>query len=425
MAEALAPTWVRDDRENSLFRVHRSALTSPAVYELEYRRIFEKCWLYLGHESEIPRPGDFLTRVLAGRPLILCRDQEGNLQVLINSCMHRGAEVCRDARGNTKTFRCFYHAWTYDTSGALVAVPDAEGYPRSFRQDELGLRRPARVDSYRGFVFVSFNPVVAGLPDYLSEATHYLDLIADQSPDGMVVVEGTHDYSIDANWKLLIENSLDGYHLVPLHKTYFAYQKTVGDGRIGKRPTRALDLGNGHAVIRDRGPWGRPVARWVPSFGDAAKERIERRYEQLVEAFGAERAEQIAEDDCNLLIFPNLVINDIMGVVVRTIWPTAPDHMQVRAWALTPAGDPELRGIATNSFVSFLGPGGFATPDDMEALESCQRGFGSVREVEWSDMSRGMDTVEGHTSAQELQMQAFWRRWDTLMHAGDAATEVI
>jgi p-cumate 2,3-dioxygenase alpha subunit len=413
---------IHEDLGAGTFRVHRRALTSDDVYQQELRQVFDKVWLYIGHESEIREPNDFVSRTVADRPLILCRDEQGQVQVLLNTCLHRGAEVCRDAKGNARVFRCFYHAWTYDTSGKLVGVPNRKAYGESFDTSQLGLRRPARVDTYRGFIFASFNPDVEDLPEYLGAARPYLDLVGDQAKAaGMEIVSGTHEYTIDANWKLLVENSLDGYHLGPLHVTYFDFLKSQGDGQVGRRKTQAHDLGNGHAVIIDEAPWGRPVARWVPSFGEEVRPEIEARRQRLEAEFGPERAAQIANDDVNLFVFPNLVINDIMAVVVRTIWPVSAGRMAITAWALAPVDDgPELRALTTTSFVSFLGPGGFATPDDMEALESCQRGFATWREVEWSDVSRGMHLTEGHESSDEPQMRAFWRRWNELV-TGQAA----
>lgn len=412
--------FVREDPVGALFRVNRDALVSREVLEAERRKIFDKVWVYVGHDSEIAEPGDFVTRTVAGRPLILCRHTDGSVRVLLNTCLHRGAEVCRDARGNSKTFKCFYHAWTYDTSGALIGVPGRDAFGPGFDEGELGLPSPPGVDVYRGFVFATFNPDAEPLPEYLGNAREYIDLVADQSEAGMQVLQGTHEYSIKANWKLLVENSLDGYHLVPLHRTYFSYvRKTEGERIEKKRGTRAIDLGNGHAVIHDHAPWGRPVARWVPSFGEWAREPVEARRRELVERFGEERAEMIADTDRNLLVFPNLVINDVMGVVVRSLWPLEPDHHLVSAWSLVPADvDERLKEMTVNSFISFLGPGGFATPDDMEALESCQRGLATHREVPWSDISRGMATPAAElTSADEVQMRAFWRRWNELISA--------
>ena len=132
--------------------------------------------------------------------------------------------------------------------------------------------------------------------------------------------------------------------------------------------------------------------------------------------FGAERARRICSTSRNLGIFPNLVINDIMAVTVRTFYPVAPDYMEVNAWSLAPIDESaEDSAIRLDNFLTFLGPGGFATPDDVEMLESCQRGFAN-REVEWSDISRGMKR-EAPSVTDELQMRAFWRRWNNLMTA--------
>jgi p-cumate 2,3-dioxygenase alpha subunit len=114
-----------------------------------------------------------------------------------------------------------------------------------------------------------------------------------------------------------------------------------------------------------------------------------------------------------MLIFPNLVVNDIMAVTVRTFMPSAPDQMDVTAWELAPRGElPQLRQRRLDSYLTFLGPAGFATPDDVEALESCQQGFNSGG-VEWSDISRGM-AREPHGN-DEHQMRVFWRQWAARM----------
>jgi p-cumate 2,3-dioxygenase alpha subunit len=122
----------------------------------------------------------------------------------------------------------------------------------------------------------------------------------------------------------------------------------------------------------------------------------------------------------NLLIFPNLIINDIMAITVRTFFPRTPDYMDITAWALAPIDEPpEHRALRLDNFLTFLGPGGFATPDDVEMLEACQMGFAN-REVEWSDMSRGMKR-QHPLHNDELQMRAFWRRWHELLTLAEAA----
>ena len=134
----------------------------------------------------------------------------------------------------------------------------------------------------------------------------------------------------------------------------------------------------------------------------------------MVKKFGEARAWRIADTYRNLLIYPNLVINDIMVTTIRYTEPLATDQMEVTAWHLVPNGESQaMRATRLDSFLTFLGPGGFATPDDVEALESCQAGFRAT-EVEWSDISRGMlrPVPQG---TDELQLRGFWRQWHANM----------
>jgi len=410
---------VNDDREGGLFRVHRSTMTSPEILELERERIFDKCWLYLGHDSEIANLGDFKRRVVNNRSLMFVRSDDGEVRAFYNTCPHRGAIVCRQDSGNQKAFQCFYHAWTFNTRGDLVGIPGKEAYEGStFDKSERGLMPVPRLEQYGGLWFVSYDPGIESLEDYLADAKEYIDLIQDQSLEesGMRIVSGTHHYSSRANWKLLPENSLDGYHGMPTHQTYFEYVSQVGGMSMeggGKKGIggEARSLGNGHAVVETWVPWGRPVARWVPQMGEEHKAPIEEIRRRLDAKHGPERGERIAEWNRNILIFPNLVINDILATTIRTFEPRSPDYMEINAWALAPVeesgGTLEMR---LQNFLEFLGPGGFATPDDVEALESCQIGF-EAGGVEWNDVSRGMLRRPGNES-DELQMRAFWREWN-------------
>jgi len=316
---------------------------------------------------------------------------------------------------------CFYHAWTYGSSGALNGVPDEDGYGPSFDRARMGLLSPAKVDSYRGFVFACFDPGAVDLRTYLAGAADHIDLVADQA-EVMEVVPGAHEYSADANWKLFVENSLDGYHLLPVHITYFEYLEKVE----GSRPNlgnlnEAIDLGNGHAAVRMRGPWARPVARWTPALGEQNRERVEAAYSELVRRHGPERADLIGRVDRNVMIFPNLIILDLMGIVIRKLTPTSAGHTKITQWSLATAGEgADMRARRLENFITFQGPGGFATPDDLEALEACQAGFRTGAGVPWSDISRGMHREHSGQSccnSDEMQIRAFWRRWQTLMNA--------
>ena len=417
MRDAPQEKLIIDDQAVGVFRVNRRAFTEAEYLDVERQQIFENCWIYAGHESEVPNAGDYRSRRVAGRPVIIARGDDGVVRVLLNTCTHRGALVCRAEAGNAKTFQCPYHAWTFNARGELIGVPGEESYSEAFDRKEFTLGKAPRMETYRGFIFVSFNPSGQGLNEYLAGATEYLDLVCDQSEAGMKIVAGTQAYSIRANWKLLVENSIDGYHGLPTHLRYFNFLQDSGGIPQGypRQRNKALDLGNGHSVIEYDSPFGRPIARWVPAFGELAKARIEATYQRLQERFGVERANRICHTGRNLAIFPNLVINDIMAVTVRNFFPLAPDYMEVSAWALAPADEtPEDAALRLDNFLTFLGPGGFATPDDVEMLESCQRGFAN-HEVGWSDISRGMRRERPKTD-DELQMRTFWRRWNELIN---------
>ncbi len=417
---------VIDDAATQDFRVHRSVLVDPAILERERRAVFDVCWLYAGHESEIPQPGDFRTSSVAGRPILFSRDSQGRARVFLNTCRHRGATVCRESQGNARLYFCFYHGWSYNRDGELVGVPGADAYPAGFDKKAHGLAEPPRTESYRGFVFVNFDASAMPLDEYLAGAKEYIDLVLDQSPSGeMEIIRGTQDYDIKANWKLLVENSFDDYHLLTTHKTWLDYLRKSGvemkppeQGHL--LPTHGVGkaLGNGHAVIDNVNFRGRPVARWIPIYGEQAKPEIERLRAELVARLGEARAARVADTNRNLVIFPNLVINDGSSVTVRTFHPVSADLMRVRAWALGPRDEtPAARAVRLDSFLTFYGPGGFATPDDVEALEAVQAGISATwREVPWSVMTRGIAKPGEQLNTDELHLRAFWKQWDRLMN---------
>src|SRR5918997_1588773 len=355
-----------DDREQGVFRVKRNTMTRDDVWQLERERIFDTCWLYIGHDSEIDNPGDFVRRKVAGRPLVFVRGQDGTVRALINSCTHRGARVCRQDAGNAKAFQCFYHAWTFNTEGALVGIPDKDGYAPGVDPAQLGLRHVPRLDCYRDFWFVCFDPDAEPLGDYL----------ASQGDD-------------------------------------------EGAKQLKTAQARAYDLGNGHAVVDYPAPFPRVIARWHPIFGEDAKPEIQAIRDELVERHGEERAYRMAETCRNLFIFPNLLLLDVAGLTIRTVNPVRPDYMELTAHALAAREEgPERLRRRLENFNLFLGPGGLATPDDVEALEACQEGFQATAE-DYSDISRGMHRDAG--TVDELQMRAFWREWQSnMLGAGHA-----
>ena len=421
--EQIVAQAIVDDRAASRFKVSRQVFVDEQILELERKRIFDKCWLYFAHASEAPKPGRFISREVAGRHLFMTRDMEGRLHAFYNTCAHRGAMVCREPSGRQMSFRCPYHAWTFDVKGALIDMPGRDALPENANADgSLNLRPVERMEEFRGFVFVCFDADAEPLIDYLAGAADYLAYVADQGPKGMEIVGGAQEYGANANWKMLQENSVDGYHGVPTHSTYFEYLKSR-DGtereamKVGTTGW-VKNLGNGHAVSESIGDmlWGRPYARWVPGWGEESRDQVAAIATEIHARLGKERGNVVVNGDRNMIIFPNLVVNDIMAVTVRTFHPVAPGKMQINSWTLAPIGeDKASRDRRMRNFAEFLGPAGFATPDDVEMLESAQKGYANHASAGWNDCSRGM-RAPNPSKTEELQLRTFWRRWSQLMN---------
>lgn len=394
-----------DDAAQGIFRYSPKVFSDPELLECERRRIFDQSWLYAGHESEVPQAGDFLTRRVGGRPLIIVRGNDGRIRIFHNSCRHRGATVCRHPRGNAKTFACFYHNWTYDNQGRLDGVPLKDAYGPGFKMEEMGLYA-ARTQNYRGWLFVCFSRDTGCLEDYLAGARAYLDMILDQDDGGNLILPGAHEYSMRANWKLLMENTVDIYHLDSTHGRYLRdfVPKVLGlkppDPRTANAGSlRPEELGNGHVVIEYR------------KFSGTADEAKRASWEAR---FGKERATRMLDYTRTLLLFPNTLYIE-QRRVIRTCFPTAVDHSEITAWPLMPAvDDPEVRKQRLDLYLSFLGPAGHATPDDVEVMELIQKNCATLPQEAFMDCSRGM-LREHPLPTDEAQMRGFWRGWRAVM----------
>jgi p-cumate 2,3-dioxygenase subunit alpha len=423
------------DSVHHRFRINREAYRSAEIFEKEKQLIFAKCWLYVGHASEIPNKGDFVARTVGGGDLIFMRGRSGEVGAFFNSCTHRGTRVCREKRGTAKSFACPYHGWVYNTEGKLVSM-NATNFVADINADgALDLRKVPRLEQYRGFYFVNYNPAAITLVDFLAGATEFLDSMCDQTEAELVVLPGEHSYSINANFKYLCENSYDGYHLLPVHVSYLEFLddrlKAAGDqgavnfiANLFTKQGRGRGLGNGHGALESWVPTGRPVASWIPPWGPEVKKEIDAKRAWLAERFGKERADFISDVQKNLVIFPNLVINDNVGMIIRTIEPTSASTMRVNSWALGPTDESaELRAIRLDNFVSFLGPSGFGSADDIEMLELCQRGIEHAP-VEWNELSKGMNGAEDSRVEvcgpdDEGHMRAYWTQWERMMRGAE------
>jgi benzoate/toluate 1,2-dioxygenase alpha subunit len=243
--------YLIEDKEKGDYRLHRSAFTDEALFELEMKHIFEGNWIYLAHESQIPNNNDYYTTHIGRQPVFIARNRQGELNAFINACSHRGAMLCRHKRGNKATYTCPFHGWTFNNSGKLLKVKDPEdaGYPECFNKEgSHDLKKVARFESYKGFLFGSLNEDVLPLPEFLGEAGKIIDMIVNQSADGLEVLRGASTYTFEGNWKLQAENGADGYHVSAVHWNYAATTNH-------RKEQEAMRADNIRAM--DAGKWGK------------------------------------------------------------------------------------------------------------------------------------------------------------------------
>jgi phenylpropionate dioxygenase-like ring-hydroxylating dioxygenase large terminal subunit len=421
-SEPMLADLVRPDR------VHRSLYTDEHVLAEERRLLFGRLWVYVGHESQIPTPGDYLTTWIGTEPVILVRDGEGRVRALSNRCAHRGATVCQAPAGNATFFRCEYHGWSYRCDGSLVGVPFRDGYPASFDLADHGLAEVPCVEAYRGFVFARLRPDGPSLLEHLGHARPHLDAMVDRSPVGELQVRsGLHRVEYAGNWKLAVENAVDGYHpsfthrvVVQLQEARRARQASRQLGAVAASfrdasPIVTRDLGGGHVMLDGSG---------YQNFGPAELEQIEalpggaellrslrERYtdEELVDLGG-----RAAATFNGLVIFPNLILQPNQ---IRTVRPLAVDRTEILYQPTSLVGLPdELHAFRLRRFEEITGPGGLASADDAEMFERVQRGLqASTRD--WLLMSRGLER-EGHDEigavgqvSDETAIRGIYRGW--------------
>jgi benzoate/toluate 1,2-dioxygenase alpha subunit len=384
-------TAVRDDPANGLYRVSREIFTDPEIFEIEMKNIFEGNWIYLAHESQIPNKNDYFTTYMGRQPIFIARNRDGELNAFINACSHRGAMLCRFKRGNKATYTCPFHGWTFNNSGKLMKVkePDGAGYPDGFNEEgSHDLTRVARFESYRGFLFGSLNPDVPSLAAHLGEAAKIIDLMVDQSPEGLEVLRGASTYVYDGNWKLQTENGADGYHVSTVHWNYVATTqrrmqadqpdniRAMNLSGISKQGGGFYSFANGHLLLwgntanpEDRPSWERG-RKWAAQFGQARADWMVRRFR-------------------NLCLYPNVYLMDQMSSQIRQYRPIAVDKTEVTIYCIAPKGESaEARARRIRQYEDFFNASGMATPDDLEEFRGCQMSYRG-RAARWNDLSRG------------------------------------
>lgn len=405
----LSPKDAIDSRlDEGVFRVDRRIYTDEQIFELELKRIFEQDWVFLCHESQFPNPGDYFSTFIGRQPVLVIRDKEGSVNGFINACAHRGALLTERRQGNAKTLRCRFHGWCFNTQGECVRVKNEKtGWPEGANKDQMGLTPLGRITSYRGFVFGSLNASVANLEDHLGEAKPFIDLLADQSPDGIEVIGGYSDYIIRGNWKMQAENGVDGYHVSTVHRVFAdtVAQREARHGREGMAkteagriagivPTGCYDLGNGHMMA-----WADRATPEVAPLWEAR--------DSLLKEFSENKVKWMVERGRNLCVFPNVLLMDQPSTQIRVFRPLSVDRTLVSVYCIAPKGESKQARIARiRKFEDFYMVTGMATPDDLAALEDCEIGA-HAEKARWTDITRGLATMkEGpDEAANELGVQ--------------------
>ncbi|HUY18162.1 MAG TPA: aromatic ring-hydroxylating dioxygenase subunit alpha [Candidatus Binataceae bacterium] len=412
-------------------RVHRSIYTDPAIFELEIERIFGRVWLYVGHQSQVPNPGDFFCTTLARQPVVLSRDREGAIHVLFNRCGHRGARVLSEECGNARVFTCMYHGWSFQPNGELAGVPMRRDFPAETLVDpQFGMVRLPRVESYRGFVFASLNPHVKPLAEYLGEAIRGIDELVDRAPEGDVELwAGCHRYEYRGNWKLQFENMADMYHPAAAHAS------TVGpDGRQFKRRSGGTGgdapffAANGEAVVAQTGVRGFQGGHSSEAslFREEQAGGVWDEYRALLVAkHGEERTREILRNRRHsMTIFPSVDIL-IAQTSVRVIRPVAVDRTEVQVYPVRLKGAPAQISIDVIRFVNIThAAASFIQSDDLEAFERSSQGL-ATSGTDWVLVARGLgsEVDEGNgvsfgDRSSEVGQRAQHYAWRDLMSVG-------
>ncbi len=416
-------------------RVHRSVYADPAIFDLEMERIFGRAWLVLGHESQVPKSGDYFTTRMGREPIIVVRHDD-EIKVLVNRCAHRGSMVCAEGRGNTERFVCPYHGWSYDRSGDLKAVPISGSFPTE-RFPELGLKRVPRVASYRGFLFASLAPHGPALEEWLGPAKASLDDFVDRAPGGeLEVAGGVFKHGYNGNWKLMLENHLDGAHPAWVHASSVAVARTApdpGGERYSDIAVRQMrQNGAPESVWEATGIWTTPYghgymgdyhddSRLVAGLGNPVFDE----YRQLlVREHGEKRADEILRVTLwNTVLYPNCSFMSQFRQL-RIIHPVAVDRSMVYTYSFRMKKAPARMFRDTIAFSNVVnGTASWVLTDDLEVYERIQRGFSSGA-LDWAFVGRGHGgdvqdgaALRGRTGTSEVFVRGQMKAWLRYMTA--------
>jgi len=434
VSEALRPPAIPADGQIGSFRtgellnhdasaVHRRLFIDDDIYRMEQQRIFGRCWLYLGHESQLKANGDFFTTTMGEDAVIVTRDKAGKVRAFLNSCTHRGAKVCRAESGSARMFKCPYHGWTFGTDGALASVPRlGQVYGDQLDRDRLGLREVAQLDEIHGFIFATWDAEAVSLRDYLGDMVFYLDLMLGRMDGGVEVIGGVHRWTIDVNWKIPSENFAgDHYHVPTTHGAGvdMGYRSPLTNEGY------CIHTGNGHSIGSERG--GAQQGHAVQTEYQGVIDDMRR---QLVERYG-EQAGAFMPVGVGT-IFPNLSFMDTARFRTFRVWhPRGVGKIEIHSYLVVDKAMPEkLKAEIGRRYALAFGPSGIFEQDDGDVWQSIQEGMiGPIGRDGWLNYEMGLGRegkavdrygapFVGSTSdilMTEANQRAYYRQWAAVM----------
>jgi len=417
--------------------VHRDVYVSEEVFQLEMEHMFPNSWVYVGHDSQVPNPGDYFGTTIGTQPVLLVRHTDGKVHVLHNRCPHKGTRITSETCGNTgKFFRCPYHAWSFKTDGSLLAIPLKKGYENTgFEQSHAapGMAPVRHVHNYRGFVFAKINDGGLDFEEFFGESLSSFDNMIDRSPVGQLkVAGGVLRYMHNCNWKMLVENQTDTCHPMVAHESSAGTAVEVWKkAPPGTKKPMAVEIiapfmspyeffENMGIRIWDNGHGHTGVHHSIHSDYSA----VPGYFDKMTAAYGEARAKAILDENRhNTVYFPNIMIKGPIQLL-RQFKPIAANKTLVESWTFQLVDAPDMlleRTLMYNRLIN--APTSIVGHDDLEMYERAQEGLHSNGN-EWVNLQRLYSPDEAEQTnvaingTSEWPMRHQFRAWTKFMTMG-------